>query len=104
MKKKIQKFYNSLKVNLAYRYIIFKVKLSVWLLKMSDKVVHIPLSRDSVLNDAKKIHPGAMILYDDDDRWKFAFRLFIDRGVFSQKEAAKYVARAEKQRFKKHNG
>lgn len=82
------------------RFLILRIKLALWLIELADKVHHVPISRDSILQNAKQISGGAMVLYTSNERWQFAFRMFIDRGIFSEKETRKYVARAEKQRLK----
>jgi len=78
-----------------------KIKLASWLLYIANKLHRVPITRDTVLADAKKISLGAVVLYTDNERWQFAFRMFIDRGVFSQKETDRFVKRAERVRRKR---
>lgn len=83
------------------KFQILKVRLSIWLINLAEWISPSKLSKESVLEDAKKIYPYAIILWSDDDIWVNAFRVFVDRGLFNKKELARFKRKAELQRRSK---
>ena len=80
---------------------IIKIKLSIKIVNLAEWISPRQISKESVLEEAKKIYPYAIILWSDDDMWTYAFRLFIDRKIINKNQAAKFVRKAELQRKSK---
>jgi len=79
-----------------------KIRIASWLHGAAEWFYKSPpITKDSVREMACEISPGSIVIFDADEYWKFAFRLFIDRGIFSKKEVDKYSKRAERQRRKR---